>query len=95
MLTGYLVKASLWIFNQFKGNKSCTVDACMTKLYDHCNVMTIQNCCKFHELPFTGYLVMTLFVDFKQFKGNNSLHTGACLMKYKIYVHQCVMVIHI
>ena len=54
----------LWILNQFKGNKSCTIDTSLTKLNEHCPVMTIQNYCKFREIPFIGYLVMTQFVDF-------------------------------
>ena len=26
LFTGYLYKVNLWILNQFKGNKSCTID---------------------------------------------------------------------
>ena len=51
--------ANMRILYQFKGNKSCTIDASMTKLYEHCRVMTIQNCCMFRKITFIGYLVMT------------------------------------
>ena len=61
--------ANLWILNPFKGIKSCTNGAIMTKLNVHCCVMTIHNYFKFHEIPFIGYLVMTQFVYFKPIQG--------------------------
>ena len=56
-----IIMATLWIWNQFKGNKYCTADAVMTKLNVHCCVMTIhvQNCFNFFEISFTGCLVIT------------------------------------
>ena len=84
--------ANLWILNQFKGNKSCTTDASIIKLNEHCRVVTLQNCWKLHEIPFTGYLVMTQFLVLnKQFKGKNLVHTGALLTKCKM--HQCIIIV--
>ena len=42
LYAGGIIVASLWIWNQFKGNKSCTADAVITKLNVHCCVMTIH-----------------------------------------------------
>ena len=47
LFTGYLVKVNVWILNHIKGNKSCTIDASLTKLNDHCCVMKIQNVVSF------------------------------------------------
>ena len=60
----YIVKASMWMLNQFKGNKPCPIDSSMTKINEHCCVMTIQNCYKFRDIPFIGYLIMAQFVNF-------------------------------
>ena len=47
---------SLWILNQFKGNKSSTVDTSMTQFNEHCHIIPIQTYCnKFREIPFVEY----------------------------------------
>ena len=85
---GYLVMANLWILNQVKGSKSCTIDtlwalACHDKIVEIC------------AIPFFGYLiVMTQLIDFQPFKGNNS-----CILEQlwqKCTMHQiCYSNIHI
>ena len=61
--------ANLLILSQLKGNKSCIIDAFMTKLNVNSHIMTIHHYFKFHEIPFVCCLVLTQFVDLKVIQG--------------------------